>query len=90
MPKANDHKLALEERQRVMIKHMKKANPVWKPQQFTWDEQQQRLVPIALNLTPPVLKERPHRQYPRRSRCQRSWTISSAPQQLCHSTSSTE
>jgi hypothetical protein len=48
--KATDHKLALEEKQRALIKHMKTTKSEWATQSFHWDDPQKRYVPNGLNL----------------------------------------
>jgi hypothetical protein len=64
MPKATDQKLALEERQRRLIKHMKETKAVWQPQEFSWDDAQQRFVPIRLDLSPWAAGEPPQAMPP--------------------------
>jgi hypothetical protein len=48
--KATDHKLAIEEKQRALVKHMKEGHLVWRHQVFHFDQAQLRFVPNALNL----------------------------------------
>jgi hypothetical protein len=48
--KATDHKLALEEKQRALVKHMKDEGLVWTPQAFRFDQERRRFLPLGLNL----------------------------------------
>jgi hypothetical protein len=48
--KATDHKLALEEKQRALVKQMKATKNDWVAQSFHWDDAQKRYVPNGLNL----------------------------------------
>jgi hypothetical protein len=50
--KATDHKLALENNQRLLLKHLADNGREWELQNFHFDQEQARFVPNNLNLTP--------------------------------------
>jgi hypothetical protein len=62
--KATDHKLALEEKQRELIRYMKTENSEWTLQAFSFDTAQKRYVPHALNLSQYDPEESPQEMPP--------------------------